>query len=194
MTVSPAFAVAQLTTVSYTASATDADSDSLTYMWEFGDGTDGTGAAVVHTYGSKVSGERGARLTVSDSRGGSATDTRAVTVGNLSGHWEGYVFPGSLGGPYWIVTLGLSQGVNGATTGGCFATGPYAIDRFGGNLDPAAQNRIDADGRVVLRCKVYDGDDFRIEGRVGHDTGHQISGSVFGHGFNGDVVVFTRVG
>jgi hypothetical protein len=61
-------------------------------------------------------------------------------------------------------------------------------------LDPAAQNGIDADGRVVLRCKSYGNvDDFRIEGVMGHETGNQILGEVFGPGFNGNVIVFTRV-
>jgi hypothetical protein len=191
MTVSAGFAVAQLTTVSYAASATDADGDSLAYMWDFGDGTSATGAEVVHTYGN-VSGERSTRLTVSDGRGGSASDTRPVTVGNLGGSWEGTTGP--LGGPFWTMSLSLSQGVNGAATGTCVATGPSAVERFGGNLDPAAQNRIDGDGRVVLRCKSYRNvDDFRIEGVMGHDTGNQILGEVSGPGFNGEVIVFTRV-
>jgi ribosomal protein S28E/S33 len=63
-----------------------------------------------------------------------------------------------------------------------------------GNLDPAAQNRIDGDGHVIVRCKVYGNfDDFRIEGAMGRDTGNQIAGEVFGSGFNGDVIVLTRV-
>ena len=193
MTVSAGFAVAQLTTVSYAASATDADGDSLTYTWDFGDGTSATGAAVVHTYGN-VSGERSTRLTVSDGRGGSASDTRPVTVGNLTGYWEAHVFINSLGGPSRIVSLSLSQGVNGATTGSCVATGPSDVERFGGNLDPAAQNGIDADGRVVLRCKSYgNAGDVRIQGVMGHETGNQILGEVFGPAFNGNVIVFTRV-
>jgi hypothetical protein len=191
MTVSAGFAVAQLTAGSYAASATDADGDSLTYTWDFGDGTSATGAAVVHTYGN-IFGERSTRLTVSDGRGGSASDTRPVTVGNLGGSWQGSTGP--LGGPYWTMTLFLSQGVNGATTGRCVLTGPRDLERFVADLDPAAQNRIDGDGRVVLRCKVYGNvDEFRIEGTMGHDTGNQIGGKLFGPGFNGDVIVFTRV-
>jgi hypothetical protein len=63
-----------------------------------------------------------------------------------------------------------------------------------GNLDPAAQNRIDGDGHVVVRCKVSGNfDDFRIEGAMGHDTGNQIGANVFGPGFSGEVIVLTRV-
>ena len=193
MSGSPAFAVAQVTNVSYTASATDADGDSLIYTWEFADGTRTTGAAVLHTYGN-VFGERSTRLTVSDGRGGNASDTRPVTVGNLTGLWQGYVFTSSVGGPYWLITLSLSQGMNGATAGRCGVVGPASVERFVGTLDPDAENRIDADGRIVLRCKVYGNfDDFRIEGVMGRDTGNQIGGKVFGPGFNGDVMVFTRV-
>ena len=189
MTVSSGFAVAQLTTVSYAASATDADGDSLTYVWEFADGTSATGADAVHTYGN-VFGVRSTRLTVSDGRGGSASDTRPVTVGNLSGQWRN-TFTSSVTGAQWTMTLLLSQGDNGVTTGNLVLVGPAS---FVGNLDPAAQNLIDGNGRVALRWKVNGNfDDVRIEGAMGRDTGNQIGAEVFGPGFNGDVVVLTRV-
>ena len=89
------------------------------------------------------------------------------------------------------MTLLLSQGDNGVTTGNLVLVGPAS---FVGNLDPAAQNLIDGNGRVALRCKVNGNfDDVRIEGTMGRDTGNQIGGEVFGPGFNGDVIVLTRV-
>ncbi|WP_081686373.1 PKD domain-containing protein [Candidatus Solirubrobacter pratensis] len=64
--------------VNLTAAATDADSDALTYAWDFGDGATGTGATASHTY--SAAGTYSAKLTVSDGKGGSATKTVAVNV------------------------------------------------------------------------------------------------------------------
>ncbi|MEV7431806.1 PKD domain-containing protein [Nocardioides sp. NPDC092400] len=67
--------------------STDADGDELTYAWDFGDGSNGTGATPTHAYAAD--GTRTVRLTVSD---GTATGTtsqpvtvsRAVAQGEIS--------------------------------------------------------------------------------------------------------------
>jgi hypothetical protein len=64
--------------VSFGASASDPDNDPLTYAWNFGDGTNGTGAAASHTY--SIAGTYTASVTVSDGKGGSATANVTVTV------------------------------------------------------------------------------------------------------------------
>jgi len=56
--------------------STDPDGDALTYSWNFGDGTTGTGLNVQHTY--NVAGTYNAVLTVSDGRGGSDSDDPIV--------------------------------------------------------------------------------------------------------------------
>ncbi|MCB0211353.1 MAG: PKD domain-containing protein [Anaerolineae bacterium] len=59
----------------------DPDSDTLTYTWNFGDGTPaGNGAAVSHVY--LDNGSYTATLTVNDGRGGTATDQATVTITN----------------------------------------------------------------------------------------------------------------
>lgn len=69
-------------TVNFDASAsTDPDGDVLTYSWDFGDGSTGTGALVDHTYlglGSYV-----ATLTVSDGNGGSDQAVEIIEVVEL---------------------------------------------------------------------------------------------------------------
>jgi glucose/arabinose dehydrogenase/PKD repeat protein len=61
--------------------STDPDGDSLTYDWDFGDGT-------AHSANSKpthiftTAGKRTVKLTVSDSRGGTDTDTIVIDAGN----------------------------------------------------------------------------------------------------------------
>jgi large repetitive protein len=54
----------------------------LTYNWDFGDGTTGTGATPQHTYADN--GNYVVTLTVSDPAGAEATATTAVTVFNLA--------------------------------------------------------------------------------------------------------------
>lgn len=64
--------------VSVDASASsDADGDSLTYAWDFGDGANDTGKTATHTYGS--AGSYDIKLTVSDGKT-TGTVTHSVTV------------------------------------------------------------------------------------------------------------------
>ncbi|GAB4204615.1 MAG: hypothetical protein OHK0022_29950 [Roseiflexaceae bacterium] len=67
--------------VNFSASASDIDGDTLSYAWDFGDGTTGSGASTSHTYTSP--GSFVARLTVEDSNGGRAVQqTSIVAIGS----------------------------------------------------------------------------------------------------------------
>ncbi|VTR96211.1 na-ca exchanger integrin-beta4 : Na-Ca exchanger/integrin-beta4 OS=Trichodesmium erythraeum (strain IMS101) GN=Tery_1772 PE=4 SV=1: Calx-beta: Calx-beta: Calx-beta: Calx-beta: Calx-beta: Calx-beta: PKD: PKD: HemolysinCabind: HemolysinCabind [Gemmata massiliana] len=68
--------------VRFAGSATDADGDALTYSWDFGDGTTGSGAAPTHVYADN--GTYTARLTVSDGHGGASTDEVVITVRSVA--------------------------------------------------------------------------------------------------------------
>ncbi len=68
-------------TVTFSAAGSFDDVDSpedLTYAWDFGDGSTGSGATATHAYAAK--GTYDATLTVTDSQGLSGTDTVTVTV------------------------------------------------------------------------------------------------------------------
>ena len=67
--------------VSFTVVATDADP--LTYQWNFGDGSMGTGASVAHTYAT--SGSFNVSVIVSNTHGGSANSGVLVMVNQSSG-------------------------------------------------------------------------------------------------------------
>ncbi len=70
-------------TVSFDGSGSvDYDNDPLTYTWDFGDGTTGTGPQVTHTYAAGTSFT--AKLTVQDPLGASGTTQLAVAPGNHS--------------------------------------------------------------------------------------------------------------
>lgn len=68
--------------ISFSASASDADNDALTYSWTFQDGTTAQGASVKHTY--TVAGTYRVLLRVTDAHGASTNGGVQVTVGSGS--------------------------------------------------------------------------------------------------------------
>jgi peptide/nickel transport system substrate-binding protein len=79
-TITAATVSAESTNVSETllfrGSATDPDRDALTFIWNFGDNSTGTGANTPHAY--SIPGRYVILLTVSDGRGGEATNDAAL--------------------------------------------------------------------------------------------------------------------
>lgn len=59
----------------------DGTQDIVSYYWDFGDGTFGSGATVSHTY--KDNGVYTATLTVADTAGATSTDTATITINNV---------------------------------------------------------------------------------------------------------------
>jgi RHS repeat-associated protein len=76
-TVDPAAPVARQQ-VTFRGTARDGDNDALTYSWDFGDGTGGTGKDATKTYAT--AGTRTVTLTVRDSMGASAAPVRKTVV------------------------------------------------------------------------------------------------------------------
>jgi PKD repeat protein len=69
--------------VSFDGSASsDPDGDALTYAWDFGDGSTGTGAKPTHTYADN--GSYTATLTVKDPVGADDSQVRTITVSNVA--------------------------------------------------------------------------------------------------------------
>ncbi len=68
--------------VAFTATGADADGDTLTYAWDFGDGGTATTKDAMHTYDEV--GVFYAKVTVSDGKGGTASALLKVTVQPVS--------------------------------------------------------------------------------------------------------------
>jgi len=80
-------ALAGVTRVNFSGGgSTDPDGDPLTYSWDFGDGSNGTGQTVTHVY--NAAGTFNVTLTVNDGKKG-ATSAGSVTVRSLTGVWAG---------------------------------------------------------------------------------------------------------
>jgi PKD repeat protein len=78
--------LAGATAVSFAATATDPDRDSLTYKWDFCEEEVSTqGGGVVYTFNR--GGSCRVRVTVSDGKGGTSTGETSVTINTLEGEW-----------------------------------------------------------------------------------------------------------
>jgi hypothetical protein len=168
LNVAPSFGVSELMTFSYNASASDPDGDAVTYVWDI------AGSAAVGTNGATTLRGNGLaiiKVTVSDDKGGSVSDTRTVTIGNATGTWRG------TGVDLGSFTMTLTQT-------GAQVTGGYS-DPFGpGNVDPAQPGFINASGHIEMRTKQSFFTDFTFKGDM-DSTGRRIVGQIFGSGFTG---------
>jgi hypothetical protein len=179
MNFSPTFLVSGLTTFQGTGSASDADGDALSFTWSIGSLT---------LNGQQVSGTLTgdgnftARLTVNDTRGGSASDTRQATLGTMAGNWN-VTLPSSCGNASFPLSLTQNAGVvlgQGTSVMTVCAAPPGSLFR----IDPAEPGRIDANGNVELRVKVGIFLDFYIRGPM-QNNGRSVAGIASGSGLSG---------
>jgi len=170
----PTFGIAQLTQFSFNASASDPDGDGMTYAWDVA-GNPFTGTNGTITFSSGGNGV--ARVTVTDSKGASATDTRTFVVGGMTGTWTGTWSS-------WVFTSRLTQNATAIT-------GDYSDQLGPGRLDPAVANTIDANGNVRLRYKQAFFSDFTFTGTM-DSTGRRITGVVNGSGASNTPFTMTK--
>ena len=175
MSVTPAFGVSGLASFAMSASASDPDGDPVTYQWTY-TGTSASGASVAATLSGD--GATVIQLTVSDGKGGSATDSRTITLGNMTGTWT-FVFTGSCD-PYTppVLPIMTLKQAGRMVTGTLASPGNWCNVPAGqtGKLDPAAPMMIDATGKITNgRLKIGNYVDSFLTGQM-DSTGRMITG------------------
>jgi hypothetical protein len=116
-------------------------------------------------------------VTVTDSKGATASDTRTFTVGSATGTWNGTFGE-------WVFTSHLTQNST-------FISGDYSDQLGPGRLDPAVANTIDANGTVKLRYKQAIFSDFTFTGTM-DSSGRRITGVVNGSGYSNAPFTMTK--
>ncbi len=107
--------------VSFSVAATDADGDTLSYAWDFGDSTVGANAATTHAY--TTAGTYQVKVTVRDGRGGSVESALSETVIGDTTSGTGGGNGGNSGGSG-------GSGGTGTTTN----TQPMTVSAFGASM------------------------------------------------------------
>ena len=159
------FGIQSLTAFQFSAVANDPDGDSVTYSWDVaGNASTGSSGSITFSNGGTWT----ARITVTDGKGGSTTDSRTFVCGTMTGSWRGTF-------SIWSFASDLTQ-VGGSITG------TYADQDGSGKLDPASANTIDANGNVKLRYKQATYSDFTFTGTM-DSTGRKVTGVVNGSGY-----------
>lgn len=189
MSFSPSFGIQQLSTFSYSAGATDADGDSLTYAWDIaGNARTGASGSISFTNG----GSGTARVTVSDGKGGSASDTRTFTVGSMTGRWVGTVDLNTcLPGVVKPVDATFTQSNTVVTGTVTLAEGLCSFQPGTAPTDPAEPGTINAAGTISIRVKIGQFTDVYFRGDM-QTSGTRITGGLFGSGHTGTPFVLNK--
>jgi hypothetical protein len=165
------------------ATATDLDNDALTYQWTFGGAT-----AAGPTVASTLAADGGVlvQVTVSDGKGGTATDSRTVTIGTMTGNWT-FIFTDvcrPVSAPLALPVLSLTQS-GPIVTGTLASPAAWCNVPAGqtGQLDPAAPATIDAAGNFSgARLKIGNYVDTFLTGAM-DSSGRKITGVAKNRGF-----------
>jgi PKD repeat protein len=143
-----------VTSVAFTATASDANGDALTYAWDLGDGTTASGPTAQKVYDK--AGTLHVVLKVTDSKGASTSVSTDVTVKSLSGFWndpdQGYgIEITQTGTTFSGRTVFGVQNLTGALTGSVNTAlqVQYRTSYFSGAFKDSLDGKLDAGFDVI---------------------------------------------
>jgi hypothetical protein len=193
LSISPALAVSGLTPITMSATATDSANNPLTFTWAYASAT-ATGASNTATLTGD--GVVPVQLTVTDGKGGSATQSGNVTIGNMTGNWA--LIADACGTQPGEQPAIMTLAQNGTSvTGTVFWPTKWCnqTPQTAGTLhDPGT---IDAQGNfAALRISSTSGTvgaflDFQATGKM-DSTGRKIVGVANQSGFNNSPMTMTK--
>ena len=165
VTVGGPYAGQEGSSISLSASGSDADGDVLTYAWDLGDGTIGTGSVppTSHTYADN--GSYSIMLAVADGRGGVDTARTTATVSNVAPVLAPFSLPAT--------PIALSNGSVTVPVSSTF-TDPGTLDTHAATLDCGAGATVQsaaANGTAGGACTFSDPGVYLVQVTVMDDDG-----------------------
>ena len=146
-------------------SATDGDGDALTYAWDFGDGSTGSGASLPtsHTYADN--GTYDIMLAVDDGKGGVDTARTSVAISNVAPRIGSFSVAST---PMMLKTGGVSLVVNGTFTD------PGSLDTHTASIDCGVGVAVQSDapdGSAKGSCTFESAGMYSVQLTVSDDDG-----------------------
>ena len=177
MNVSPPFGVVGLSQLTLAATANDPDGDQVSFQWTVA-GQQLSG--VTQTIPMPGDGPQTASLTVSDGRGGTATDTRSYASGSMTGTWR--LTLASCGADSFLTLAAVQAGGTWTATvtqavGGALCRPPAGAR---GGTEPSVPSTIDPSGHVSARFTLSGKEDLLLTGAMdttGPTAGRRIAGT-----------------
>jgi hypothetical protein len=177
MNVSPPFGVLGLSQLSLAATASDPDGDQLSFQWTV-PGQQLSGAT--QSIPMPGDGPQTASLTVSDGRGGTATDTRSYASGTMTGTWRFTL--ASCGSDSFLTIAAVQTGGTWTATVTQAVAGVLCRPPAGarGGTEPSVPSTIDASGNITARFTLTGAEDLLLTGAMetsGPTAGRRITGT-----------------